>query len=339
MTILLVISVTSPIHYHHICINNHTQLCFRDADYLCICEADHTRVECFRYDNSLDQCSYCRAGGLCLQGDRNQGNDFLCLCSPCHSGRFCQFNSDSFTFTLDQMLFTDLISNRKQTLAPLLILVSFLLCLLALPSNIFSFVTLRRQQCLRTGTGNYLLYMSVVNQINLALLASRLTHLTMNVGMAEYGLLTNDNLCKFFSYSLTCCARIAYWLASFVAIERVYTTLFFSGQWLKKPRIARRLILLICVVVLLSDLHELIFVRSFSYSEGEAVTICVIEFPTSHRLLWTLVHQVGTIFNASVPLFISIGSTVTIIWIITKKKMNIQFRNRCKLYCFVFIQS
>ena len=57
----------SPIRHHQICIDDPTRLCFRDDVYLCICEENHTRVECFPYNDELDQCNHCLAGGRCLQ--------------------------------------------------------------------------------------------------------------------------------------------------------------------------------------------------------------------------------------------------------------------------------
>ena len=98
-----------PIRYHHMCITNRTRLCFRDDQYLCICVDNHTRVECFNYDDQLDRYELCRANGRCLQGDSGQSNDFVCLCPACHSGRQCQFNTKSFSFTLDQLFSPDLL--------------------------------------------------------------------------------------------------------------------------------------------------------------------------------------------------------------------------------------
>ncbi|CAF3598839.1 unnamed protein product, partial [Rotaria sp. Silwood2] len=70
------LSVTnlSPISYHQICIKNVDLLCFHDDSYLCVCNTNHTRVECFLYDHTLDRCSSCLAGGLCLKGSHTRSN-------------------------------------------------------------------------------------------------------------------------------------------------------------------------------------------------------------------------------------------------------------------------
>ena len=169
---------SSPIRYHHICISNPTRLCFRDDFYLCICTDNHTRVECFNYDDQLDRCELCRANGRCLHGDSGQSNDFVWVCPTCYSGRQYQFNTKSFSFTLDQLFSADLLSDELRTLTiSLLIFFSLFTFALGLLNNLFSMITLRRRSCLRYGVGHYLLAMSLINQLSLALLVARLLHL------------------------------------------------------------------------------------------------------------------------------------------------------------------
>ena len=205
----------SPFKYHHVCRNNISLLCFHDELYLCICTRKQDRSECFGYDSSLDQCSRCLSGGRCLHGDRSQPNDFIYLCPPCHSGRICQFNSESFAFNLDQLLFTDLLPTSptvRQTTISLLIIGPLTLFLLGLINNLFSFVTFRRHKCLRNGIGQYLLYLSVVNQISLGVLAARLIHLSMTITGRHSHPTFDEVLCKLLSYLLACSGRIVYWL-------------------------------------------------------------------------------------------------------------------------------
>jgi hypothetical protein len=137
------------------------------------------------------------------KGDRSQPNDFICLCSPCHSGTRCQFNSNSFAFNLDQLFYTDLVSKTHKTTIQLLILIPLLLFFLALPNNIFSIITFRRQNCLCNGIGQYLLCRNVINQLNIGLLASRLIHLVINITGLHSHPLVDHYLCKILIYLLT----------------------------------------------------------------------------------------------------------------------------------------
>jgi hypothetical protein len=79
--------------YHQICRNDTERLCFHDENYLCICQSDHYRAECFIHDTQLDHCNRCLSGGKCVQGDINDPNDFICICPPPYYGRFCEFGT------------------------------------------------------------------------------------------------------------------------------------------------------------------------------------------------------------------------------------------------------
>jgi hypothetical protein len=334
-----VYSDSSPIRYHQICIENLDLLCFRDDIYLCLCAENHTRVECFLYDDGLDRCPHCLAQGRCLKGNLRRPNDFLCLCPACHSGRECQFNTKSFSFTLDQLFFPDLLSDERQmTTISLLSFFSLLLFVLALPNNIFSLVTLLRPTCRRHGVGHYLFALSIINQVSLTLLIVRLLHLIVNIsGTSSSSSQTNDLLCKSLNYLLSSSSRMVYWLTSLISIERLYSTLSLRGQWLKQPRIARRLIVFICFSVFISDLYELFYYTSFSTQiDGGQGSLCVLQISTRDRSLWMTFHLLFLILHSFVPFLINLCSTIVITFVVIKKKMNthegnhfISHRHRC----------
>jgi len=206
----------------------------------------------------------------------------------------------------------------------LLIIGSLLLALIALPNNIFSFVTFRRQKCLSNGVGQYLFYMSIINQINLSVLVARLIHLSIIVTDLRYHPIIDSILCKVLNYLLICSTRIAYWLVSFVATERVYTVVFLKGQWLKKPYVARRLIALTCFIVFSSGAYELVFVEAFVLDNYGNSSICVIELPNIYQSKWMLVHQIVSVINSMLPLLLNLCCTITMIYVIIKSKMNLR---------------
>lgn len=319
----------SPFQYHYVCHNNSHILCFHDDAYLCICADDHTRAECFLYDHQLDQCEHCLTDGRCLRGDPKRQNDFLCLCAPCHSGAQCQFSSRSFTITLDQLFYTDLVSTHGQAKMIIMIIMPLLSSTLAIPSNLFAFVTLRRPSCLRTGVGHYLLALSVVNQLTLVFFTARVIHLTVSITRMQSSVV-NTVLCKIFNYCLTCSTRISYWLSSWVALERVYTTIFLHNQWFKQPHIARRLVLITCVIVALTAVDELFFMKSFSTVDGGHGSMCIADFSLIHRSLRLLLHQLISITNLVVPLLINICLTLVIVTKVIRTKLNLQKQQECK---------
>ena len=279
-------------------------------------------MECFLYDDQLDRCEHCRADGRCLQGDPHRSKDFVCLCPTCYSGDRCQFNTKSFSFTLDQLLSPDLLSNGRQTTISLLIFFALLLFSLALLNNLFSFITLRRRPCLRFGIGHYLLWMSLVNQLNLLSFVARLIHLIMKITDGSSSSMLDDLLCKFLNYFLSSSTRLVYWLTSLISIERVYMTIFINGQWLKKPRIARRLILLTLFVVFLTDLYELFFYKSLPNLSSGQGSICVLEISKSDRTLWMTFHLLFLLLHSLLPFLTNLFSTIIIIVIVIKKKMR-----------------
>ncbi|CAF3933078.1 unnamed protein product [Adineta steineri] len=317
-----IISNPSPIKYHAFCQNISNLFCFRDDSYLCICSDNQSRVECFRYNYYLDKCSYCMNGGICVKGNRLQSIGYICLCPPCHSGIKCQFNSNSFGFTLDQLFYTDLVSINYKIIFRLLIIVPLLLFLLALPNNCFSIVTFRRQNCLNNSIGQYLLVLNIINQFNLGILAARLIHLAINITDMYSNPLVNNYLCKILNYLLNSSNRMVYWLSSLIAIERVYMTIFLNGRWLGKPHIARRLIILTFFGILISDIHELVFIVSLHGINKGYGDMCVIDFPINHRSIWLKFHLIISIINSILPLLVNIVCMITISYVVTQKKMK-----------------
>jgi len=213
-----------------------------------------------------------------------------------------------------------------------LILFPLLAFVVAIPSNLFSFITLRRQTCLRNGIGYYLLSLTLINQISLAFLAARLIHLTLIMSGFQSSGKLNDIFCKLVSYLLTCFSRLTYWLGLFVTLERVYTTIFLSKRWFKQPHIARRLLVLTTIVVFLSTAYELFFMKSLFISQDGNIAMCIPLFPTEHQSMWVFIHQFVSISHFVVPLLINIGCTGIILWIVIKTKMNIRVQYQCEYF-------
>ena len=319
----MLIESVSPIQYHRICQNLTDSVCFHDDIYLCLCVDDQTRAECFLYDHELDQCDHCLTDGRCLQGDRTESKDFLCLCPPCYSGEQCQFSSKSFTFTLDQLLYTDLVAKDKQrATVSLSLFFSILIFLLAIPNNLFTFATFCRKPCRRNGIGYYLFTLSIINQIHLGLFLARLIHIIRNIATTSSASVIDGIFCKLLNYLLLSSGRLVFWLSSLVAIERLYTTLVLNGRWLKQPRIALRLIIVVSLVVLLSSMYELFFYKSLFIASSTHRWICMFDFPTLHQSFWIIYHLLISSFHSLLPFLINLCATIIISVVVVKKKMN-----------------
>ena len=318
-----------PFIYHSLCLNDSRRLCFYDDYYLCVCNDHQLGVECFLYDHTSDTCSECLAGGRCLKGGTNE---FLCICPPCHTGSRCQFNFGSFSFTLDQLFYNDLLS--KDTMIRHLTFYSLILgpCLLfviGLINNLCCFVTFRRPKCLRNGIGQYLLSMTVFNQINLACLVIRFTHLTINIA-SPYSFHQFDMIfCKLSNYFLVTSTRLTQLLSSLIAIERLYVVVFLNGNWLKKPHIARRIIFVTTLIILIISAYELVFIDLQKSGADSINAICTMTFPLDSRV-WNDLHFTVMIITSLTPFVINLVCTIGIICIVTKKKMNANMQDICK---------
>ena len=298
--------------------------CFFDAHYLCFCEIDNYRAEFFNYKHELDRCDGCFSNGRCVRGDLQKDNDFLCVCPKCFYGHRCQYSTEQFSFTIEQLFQDGLLSSTaitRQLTFYSIIIIPCLFFIIGAFSNLFTFVTFYRTKFLRNGIGNYLLIGSVINQLTLFFLAIRLIHVVLGITgyYAEINATLNKGLCKSVVYVLTSLSQLAYWLMSTVAIERLYITWNIRGIWLKKAHIARRIIFILTMIVLLINAPQIVFYTSLSDEETEPnSTICILVF--SHPF-WTRLNQVNFYVNSLLPLAINIICTGGIIFLIIRQKL------------------
>jgi hypothetical protein len=210
----------------------------------------------------MDQCQHCLARGQCIQGNQQDRSDFLCLCPRCYFGSICQHNTQVLSFTLESLLTNDLFSSSQITRDlsfSVYIIIPVLLFLFGLINNLFCFVTFKRPKPMLVGVGHYLFANSIVSQLSLLWLVTKIIHILISTKNVVVHPMLNTITCKIVSFLLSTCTRMCFWLAAFVAIERVYVTLYPKNSWLKQPKIARRIILLITIFTLGSHVHELIY--------------------------------------------------------------------------------
>lgn len=254
------------------------------------------------------------------------------MCPLCHSGNRCQFNFESFSFTLDQLFLNDLqapSSTTKQVTLFVLIFIPILLFLIGLWNNLCCFATFQQKKCRHNGIGEYLFYMSIVSQLNLTFLLVRFLHLATNTLHSHSFSTFNTMFCKLINYCLLTSTRLTYWLSSFVGIERLYVVMFFNENWLKSPHIARRIVLIISMMILLLSGYELAFIQSAISGDDGGTSVCVMIFPVATPS-WKVLHNIIVIIDSLSPFLINLLCTIGIIFIVTKAKMNVNTRAACK---------
>ena len=278
-------------------------------------------VECFLRHHESYRCDECRSNGKCLKGRRK---GLVCICPLCHSGDRCQFSFESFSFTLDQLFLDDLQSSSSTGKYLIIIFLIFILVIfffVGLLNNLCCFVTFRQKKCRHNGVGEYLLYMSVINQLSLTYLLNRFLHLTINSLHPHPSLAFNTIFCKLINYFLLTSTRLTYWFSSLIAIERLYVVVFLNGRWLKNPHIARRISFLIVMMILFLSAYELAFIQSAISSDDSETAVCVMIFPIDTPS-WKDVHNAIVIIDSLAPFFINLVCMIGIICIVTKKRMN-----------------
>ena len=281
--------------------------------YLCICEEDHYRAECFGYNPSTDRCSHCLSGGYCLQGDVNIRNDFLCLCPRCHHGKRCEYSTELMSFSLDSLVVKD-IQKSQRVSTGIFISIALLIFLFGLFNNISSFFTFIRRKVRKFGVGNYLLIISIVDQCSLLLLFFKFIHIILGTNGTLFSH-RNLNLysCKVLSYLLSVSTRLTYWLTSFVTIERLCMVLFPTSVILKNPRLALGLSAFAALMVCSMHVHEVLYyttIEDLSYTSAN-VTLCVTNYTQS---LVSIYNRVNVLLHYFIPFLIqTISITIMIV--------------------------
>ena len=321
--------------YHLLCDKPYSLLCFQDEHFFCLCD-NSSRAECSQYNSKADQCivrNRCRVDGQCIQGDLENRRDFLCLCPRCYYGSICQYNTQLFSFTLETLLTNDLYSSSiviQQLFFCLSIIIPLIVLIIGGINNICCFFTFNRSKPLLVGTGHLLGTVSIINQFTLFMLLLKFLHLTLSIKGFMINAVMNTIFCKVFSYFLVCFHRMSYWLMSMIAIERVYVTWFLTGTWLNNPRITKRIIASIIISTMVCDIHELIYYQSIDDPKSENSnysTWCVTSYPSAVSIY----NQFNIILNYIVPFVINFLSTIIIIIIITRKRVQVSTRNSDRL--------
>ncbi|UJR11567.1 hypothetical protein I4U23_015747 [Adineta vaga] len=274
---------TSVFDYHLLCRDNTELLCFHDNNYLCICEQNHTRVDCFGLDSSIDQCNYCFFNGKCLRGDTKNSDDFLCLCQKCSHGQLCEFTTYAFGFTLDSLLANDQLIIQIIYIC----LVSFL-SMFGLLTNLCSLAVFRRPQQRKVTAGNYLYSVSILNQCALLFLLLKFIHI---IGGFTWHYHVNLISCKIISYLLFVTTRATFWLTSWITCDRLHIVLFPSSTLFKRPNTAIRITIITLIIIAIMHIPDIVYTTTSNNK-------CIINFEHPLISLYnrfnTLLHYLGT---------------------------------------------
>ena len=303
-------SVPDIFKYHSFCRKDTQLFCFFDEDFLCICEKNHNRVDCFGHatKSGIDHCDLCLSGGKCVKGSLDEPNDFVCLCPDCHQGLRCPFSLQAFGITLDYLLLAD--STGIQTMY---IAVVFVLFTIGVFNNLCAFLTFKRKKPRKMGVGNYLLIVAILNICALFWLLVEFIHIRL--GSAG---LTNDVSCKFVNYLLSVFPRSTYWLTTWVTINRLGLTVFPANNALKNPRHAIFISIGTMLVLLALHGHELWVYKTLKDLDSSA-SRCVTDFS---REALSIYSRVSTLSHFFLPFTVQLLSISFLIILIARSRVK-----------------
>jgi hypothetical protein len=294
--------------YHNICRNSSSSLrplCFFDDQYLCFCEEDNDRAECFGYDHKLDQCDRCNHNGRCIRGDLQKNNDFHCLCLECHYGHQCQFDSNLFGFTLDSLL-----GDSSQPMKIIYTIITFLFVTIGFFNNLCSFVTFKRPTPKKFSVGNLLLIVSFLNPLALLVLFIKFVGITFKI--------SNAWSCKLFSYLLPVLTRSNYWMISWITVGRLLIILFPGSRALKDRQ--RAIMISVVTMLILFGMHGHEIIHSTIIRDAlTGESMCVTNFNTP---LSSTYDKVGTLIHYVVPFSVQVVSITFLIVLAARSRLK-----------------
>jgi hypothetical protein len=294
--------------YHNLCLNDRLLFCFYDMDYLCICQEDHSRVDCFGHAtrSGLDHCEQCLSGGKCVKGSPDDPSDFVCLCPHCHEGLQCQFSMQAFGITLDYLLIADSTNIQSMYIA-----FAFILFIVGFFNNLCSYLTFKRKKPRKFEVGNYLLIVAVLNICALFSLLVEFIH----IRLGSAGLINNIS-CKSVNYLLSVLSRSSQWLTTWITINRLGIALFPAKTTLQNPR--KTIFIIIITMLLLFGLHghELLVYKTMQDVHSSA-SRCVTDFSQNALSIY---NRVSTLAHFFIPFMVQLMSISFLIFLITRSR-------------------
>jgi hypothetical protein len=175
-------------------------------------------------------------------------------------------------------------------------------------TNYASFVTFKRSIPRKIGAGNYLLIISILNEISLLSLLMKMIHIVFN---SYFGNIS----CKLITYILSVSVRYTHWITSWLTLERVCFVLLPFAIYLKNPRIALLTSLMTLIGITGMHVHELIFYINKKDPIGQSV--CVANFPS----FVSRYDYINVLSHHLIPFFIQIIS-VTLLIVLTARRRS-----------------
>ena len=232
----------------------------------------------------------------------------MCICPHCHQGRLCEFSMKTFGFTLDSLL-----ALESTTTQAIYIALAFVLFIVGLFNNLCSFLTFRKQEPRKFRVGNYLFFVTILNQCALLCLLFKFIHILMGTFGSTLGA-----SCKVVSYLLSSVTRSTYWLTSWITVNRLLMVIFPTSASTKNPSIGNYTSTITIVALFGMHIHEILFYATIRHPES-FILLCIINFEQN---IVANYDRVSTLFHHLVPFFVQVISITILIVKIARSRVK-----------------
>jgi len=262
---------------------------------------------------------------------KNKGN-FVCLCSKCSFGSFCQFVSGNYFITLDMLIGIEMktgnTSFSQQSMVIYLTLIFLLLFLLiSLIFNAISIMIFSNKELRQVGCDLYFLYITIVSEIGLILLFLRFIYMIIIQMYIIDNILFVKISCISLEYLIRLIPSLFDWLTVCISIERAYTVIkdvqFTKFIALKTLKLSRWIILLVFLLNMLTTFH-----RPFHLKLVDEITLndepqghpsCVLDLAGTS---WIIYEKVINICHLIIPFILNLLSIIAFISYRTKFELT-----------------
>ncbi|CAF1629355.1 unnamed protein product, partial [Adineta ricciae] len=323
--------------YHSPCQKSLGKLrCFYDSIYLCLCyeHNDQHLTNCLPFNQTIEEnCpdeNECSDHGQCFQLGLGCSKKITCLCKSCFHGRRCQFSTQGFSLSLDNILGYHIQPSirliKQSTIIQISISLNIIFTFIGLTNGIFTFITFKNKSLREVGCGLYLLVSSITVLIITMLFALKFWILIF----AQISQISNRlflrSQCISLDFLLRTFLHLDQWLNACVACERAITVVQGPRFTKKKSReTAKFVINLLLIFNILTFIHEPIhrhLVDEIDEDENEKRIWCTVTYSSKLQIYNTCIHT----FQFFAPFTINFISALILIAQKSRRQLNIQMK-------------
>ena len=328
-------------YYPLLCRENGELKCFYDEHYMCVCDLDRfSNCFLFNFNRTYNCQGYinCENGGQCFQDNITCPSRSICVCSDCFYGTKCQFSTEGFVLSLDNILAYHIKPNLSLFKQPLIIQISMtiitVMFILGLINGIFSILTFRREKSRETGSGFYLLISSWISIFLIFVLLFKFYQLILS----QMQMLINRSFllinCILLDGIINVLLTLNDWLDACVSVEHVFELMKGANfDKSKSKQMAKWITFGLFILTILTHLPDPLHRELIdNINEDEQRTWCLLRESSSFINIFSTFMS---FFHFLAPFSINLLSILAMIFLLSRHHSAIQpaltFRKHFKL--------